>query len=127
MRVGSMLHAAQITRLSFRYTNTTQWALLPSEGVETCSLRHVPDANAPVLGVAEDQLLTRVEENAGDIGVVASAGVHLPGLGVVESPQLHLSIICSGDHERDRWMERCPVDPTFVTVEEVPDHGIGCA
>ena len=55
--------------------------VLPPEGVETGPLGHVPDADALVLAVAEDELLAGVEDGAADVVVVAAAGVHLPGLG----------------------------------------------
>ena len=44
--------------------------------------RHVPDADALVFRVTEDEFLARVKQDAGDIVVMPSTRVHLPGLGV---------------------------------------------
>ena len=56
--------------------------VLASEGVQTGALRHVPHTDALVLTVAQDELLARVEHDAGDVVVVAATGVDLPGFGV---------------------------------------------
>lgn len=45
-------------------------------------LAHVPDSDAFVLGVAEDEFLSRVEQTAGDVVIVTTAGVYLPRLGI---------------------------------------------
>ena len=54
--------------------------VLPPEGVEAGPLAHVPDSDGLVLGVGQDQFLTRMKDGAGDVVVVASACVNLPGL-----------------------------------------------
>ena len=54
--------------------------ILPSKCVETRALGHVPDSYALVLAVAQDKLLSWVEDGTADIVVVASARVHLPSL-----------------------------------------------
>ncbi len=43
-------------------------------------LGHVPDADALVLRVAEDEFLTRMEKDARHVVVVSPARVHLPRL-----------------------------------------------
>ena len=54
--------------------------VLSSEGVETGSLAHVPHSDALVLAVGENQLLARMKDGAGDVVVVATTCVNLPGL-----------------------------------------------
>lgn len=52
-----------------------------------------------VFAVADDQLSLGVEDDGGDVVRVSRHGVHLPRLGLVHTPQLHL--IChdrSGHH-----------------------------
>lgn len=53
-------------------------------------LAHVPDSDAFVLGVAEDEFLSRVEQTAGDVVIVTTAGVYLPRLGIYNTnPHSH--------------------------------------
>ena len=61
--------------------NHPEPVILPPERVKASPLGHVPDADAFILAVAQDELLSRVEAGAADIVVVAPAGVHLPRLG----------------------------------------------
>jgi hypothetical protein len=48
--------------------------------VQAGPLAHVPDSDGLVLTVGEDELLPGVEDGAGDVVIVASTGVNLPGL-----------------------------------------------
>ena len=48
---------------------------------------HVPDADGLVLAVADDQLLSRVEDDARHIVKVAATRVDLPRLGVCSGQQ----------------------------------------
>jgi len=73
--------------------------VVPPECEEALALGHVPDANAAILTVREDQVLTWMEQHAGHVVVVAAAGVHLPGLVLVHSPQLHQAIIGTGHNQ----------------------------
>ena len=59
--------------------------VLASECVEAGALGHVPDADRLVLGVAQNELLLRVEDGARDVVVVAAASVDFPCLGFCES------------------------------------------
>lgn len=43
-------------------------------------LRHIPDSDTLVLGIAEDQLLARVEDSTRHIVIMAPAGINLPCL-----------------------------------------------
>lgn len=53
-------------------------------------LAHVPDSDAFVLRVAEDEFLSRVEQTAGHVVIVTTAGVHLPRLGIYNThPHSH--------------------------------------
>lgn len=54
--------------------------MLTAEGVEADPLGHVPYPDGFVLRVGEDQLLSWMKHDAGHIVVVATAGIHLPGL-----------------------------------------------
>ena len=54
--------------------------MLAPEGVQTGLIAHVPHPDALVLGVGEDQLLSRMEDGAGHVVVMTSTRVHLPGL-----------------------------------------------
>ena len=101
--------------------------VLPSEGVDHHALGHVPDANRFVFAVGQDQILSRVENDAGNVVVVASAGVHFPGLVVVHSPQLHHAIVGGRDDERQGGVERRPVHSSVVSFEHVLDDGVGLA
>lgn len=55
--------------------------MFPPEGVQASPLGHVPDADELVLAVGEDELVSRVEQHAGHVVVVATACVHFPRLG----------------------------------------------
>lgn len=53
-------------------------------------LAHVPDSDAFVLRVAEDEFLSRVEQTAGHVVIVTTAGVHLPSLRIYNThPHSH--------------------------------------
>lgn len=53
-------------------------------------LAHVPDSDAFVLRVAEDEFLSWVEQTAGHVVIVTTAGVHLPRLGIYNThPHSH--------------------------------------
>lgn len=54
--------------------------VFPAERVEAVALGHVPNADALVFRVGEDQLLARVEQHARHVVVVAAARVHFPSL-----------------------------------------------
>ena len=54
--------------------------MLATECVKTLALGHVPDANCLVFGVGNNQLGTRVEQNARNVVVVATTGVNLQAL-----------------------------------------------
>lgn len=56
--------------------------VLPAEGLDPLPLAHVPDPYRLILRVGDDEVLSSVEEDAGDIVGVAPEGVHLPGLRV---------------------------------------------
>mmetsp|Transcript_23864 Transcript_23864/g.42558 ORF Transcript_23864/g.42558 Transcript_23864/m.42558 type:complete len:426 (+) Transcript_23864:695-1972(+) len=73
--------------------------MLPSEGVDTETLRHVPNADGFVLGIGHDQVLATVEHHARHVVGVAAEGVHFPGLALVVPPQLDLSVISAGDNK----------------------------
>ena len=48
-------------------------------------LAHVPDPDAFVLGVTENELLSGVKQTAGHVVIVTTAGVHFPGLGIYKT------------------------------------------
>ena len=54
--------------------------VIATERLEGGALGHVPNTDRLVLGVGQDQLLTRVEGHAGHVVVVTAASVDLPSL-----------------------------------------------
>ena len=54
--------------------------VLPPEGVQAGPLGRVPHPDGLVLGVGDDQVLPRVEDDAGHVVVVAAASVNFPSL-----------------------------------------------
>jgi hypothetical protein len=54
--------------------------VLTTEGLNSRTLGHVPDANALVLGNRDDELLALVEDSARNVVGVSSASVNLPSL-----------------------------------------------
>ena len=54
--------------------------VLPPEGVQAGPLGRVPHPDGLVLGVGDDQVLPRVEDDAGHVVIVAAASVHFPSL-----------------------------------------------
>jgi hypothetical protein len=108
------------------------------QAVQPKQKRH--KGNAP-----HNDFLTGVKDGAGDVVEVATAGVHLPSLGIYEggqvpplaapgpaklahpqrpkgtvhAPQLHLAVVCAGHDERHRGVEGCPVHPSVVALEDM--------
>lgn len=72
--------------------------VLATEGLHAGTLGHIPHADAFVLGVRDDDVLTSVKHDAGHIVDVPAKGVDLPCLGVVHAPQLHLAIVRPGNN-----------------------------
>lgn len=74
--------------------------VVPAEGLHSGPFGHIPDPDALVLGVGEDELLARVEDGTGHVVVVAAARIQLPCLG--------FWTVGEGDHRRDDtgWKER---------------------
>mmetsp|Transcript_21251 Transcript_21251/g.54262 ORF Transcript_21251/g.54262 Transcript_21251/m.54262 type:complete len:230 (-) Transcript_21251:30-719(-) len=98
--------------------------VLAAEGVDACPPGHVPDADRPVLGVRQDQVLLRVEETARDVVEVAAQRVDFPSLGVVHSPELDQPVVGSGDDQRQRGVEGRPIDTPLVALQHVLDDGV---
>ncbi len=55
--------------------------VVPAEGLHSSPFGHIPDPDALVLRVREDELLARVEDSTGHIVVVSAARIQLPCLG----------------------------------------------
>lgn len=120
--------------------------VFPPESVETGALRQVPNSDAFVLRVGQDELLARVEKDARHVVVVAAAGIHFPSLqsrstdwvyvdfisrargntylGFAHTPQLDLTVVRSRDNERQSGMEWRPVNSPVVAFQNVADDGI---
>mmetsp|Transcript_237 Transcript_237/g.560 ORF Transcript_237/g.560 Transcript_237/m.560 type:complete len:358 (+) Transcript_237:4849-5922(+) len=98
--------------------------VLPSKGLDASPLGHVPNPDALVLRVRDDHVLLGVEHDARHVVRVPPQGVHLPGLGVVHSPQLDLPVVRSRYDEGQRGVERRPVHSPVVTLENVLDDGV---
>ncbi|KAF9408069.1 hypothetical protein HW555_012131 [Spodoptera exigua] len=88
-----------------------------------------------VLTVGEDQLMSCVEEHAGDIVVVATARVHLPSLrlvrcsaqwylSIVHPPEFDLSVVSGRYYERQAWVEGGPVHSSVVALQDMFDDSI---
>ena len=88
------------------------------------ALLHVPDADAAVLRVGDDEVVLRVEHDAGDVVRVAAQRVHLPRLGLVHAPQLDLPVVGARHDEVLRGVERRPVDAAVVALEHVLDNRV---
>lgn len=58
--------------------------MLPTEGVQTRALGHVPDADGLVLTVGDNQLVSRVEQYAGNVVVVPATCVYFPCLSDIQ-------------------------------------------
>mmetsp|Transcript_35164 Transcript_35164/g.101267 ORF Transcript_35164/g.101267 Transcript_35164/m.101267 type:complete len:220 (-) Transcript_35164:378-1037(-) len=101
--------------------------VLPPEGVDADALRGVPHADRAVLGVGQDQLLLRVEHDAGHVVEVAPERVDLPRLRVVHPPKLDQAVIRAGHDERKRRVEGRPVHTPLVAFQHVLHHGVGSA
>lgn len=99
--------------------------VFPPERVQVVSLRHVPDANALVLAVGQEEFLAWVEQDARDVVVMSAACVDLPGFGIVHSPQLDLAVVRSGDYQRESGVEARPVYSAIVAFENVLDDSVG--
>lgn len=54
--------------------------MFPSVGMKTGSLSHVPDADRFVLTIGKNKLMLGLEQNAGDIIIVATACIYFPCL-----------------------------------------------
>ena len=54
--------------------------MFPPEGVKTGSLGRVPNPNGLVFAVGDNQVLTRVKDDAADVVVMAATRVNLPSL-----------------------------------------------
>merc|ERR1719151_163418 len=105
-------------------SNHPEPVILPPERVKTGALGHVPNPDALVLTVAQDQLLPGVKDGTADIVVVAPAGVHLPSLVVVHPPQLDLPVIGPADDQRHAWVEIGPVHSPVMTLQHMLHNSI---
>lgn len=65
-----------------------------------------------------------MESDARHVVVVTAAGVDLPSLVLVHAPEFDLPIVSARHHQRQRWMERRPVDTAVVSLEDVLHNGV---
>mmetsp|Transcript_28238 Transcript_28238/g.86273 ORF Transcript_28238/g.86273 Transcript_28238/m.86273 type:complete len:201 (-) Transcript_28238:656-1258(-) len=98
--------------------------MLAPERLHALPLRHVPHADGLVFGVGDDQLLFGMEERTRDVVDMTAQGVHLPRLRLVHPPQLDLPVICTGDNERQRRVERRPVHPAIMSLKHILNGGV---
>ena len=63
------------------------------QNLEVDPLRDVPDTDAAIFRVGNNQLLLRVENGAGDVVGVPPHRVHFPRLCLVHAPQLDLELV----------------------------------
>ena len=93
--------------------------MLSPERLHGRPLREVPDAHRLVLTARHDELMFGMEERGGDIVEVTSASIHLPSLRLAHAPDLDLPVVRSRYNERQRRVERSPVDATVMALEHV--------
>ena len=97
----------------------------PAELVEVNEpFGHVPDSNGFIFSIGENEILSGMKCDTGDIVVMSSTGVHFPSFVLVHSPQLHQSIICCSDDQRQGGMKCCPIHSSIVSFQDMFDDGI---
>lgn len=82
--------------------------VLATESLDSCALAHIPYSDGFILGIANDELVSGVEEGTRDIVEMTPACIHFPRLGVAHSPEFDLTIVASRHDQRQRRMERGP-------------------
>ena len=90
--------------------------VLAPERLNTHALLDVPDADGAVLRVRDDEVVLRVEHDTADVVRVSAQRVHLPRLGLVHAPELHLSVVRTGDDEVLGRVEGRPVHAAVVAL-----------
>eukprot|EP00962_Isochrysis_galbana_P057468 scaffold29832_cov112-Isochrysis_galbana.AAC.7 len=98
--------------------------VLAAKRLHPLPLRHVPHTDGLVLRVGDDELLLWVEERARHIVDVSAQRVNLPSLGLVHAPQLDLPVVGARDNQRERRVERRPVDSPVVALQDILDRGV---
>mmetsp|Transcript_9412 Transcript_9412/g.32760 ORF Transcript_9412/g.32760 Transcript_9412/m.32760 type:complete len:512 (+) Transcript_9412:1111-2646(+) len=98
--------------------------VLAAERLHAGALAHVPHADGLVLGIGHDDVLPGVEHDARHVVHVAAQRVHLPRLGVVHAPQLHLAVVRARDDQRQGRVEARPVHAPVVALQHVLHHGV---
>ena len=93
--------------------------VLTADGLHARALLHVPHANGLILAVANDELLSRMENNTRNIVEMTTARVHFPGLGIVHTPQLDLAIISSRDKKGHTGVESNPIDSPIMALKHM--------
>ena len=96
--------------------------MLPAEGLYGRSLREIPDSNCFIFSARYDQFVFGVEDSAGDIVEVTTAGVDLPRLQVTHPPQFNLPVIRSRNDEGKGWVEDSIIDTTIMTLQNILDR-----
>mmetsp|Transcript_10477 Transcript_10477/g.18920 ORF Transcript_10477/g.18920 Transcript_10477/m.18920 type:complete len:219 (-) Transcript_10477:503-1159(-) len=97
---------------------------LPTEGLYAHTLGHIPDTNAAILRVGNDEFLLGVEETARYIVGMAAEGIYLPSLGLAHSPEFDLTIICRTCQQGQGGVKGCPIHATVMSLQDVFDHNI---
>lgn len=101
--------------------------VLSSKRLHPRPLAHVPHSDGLILRVRDDDVLPRVKHHARHVVHVPAQGVHLPRLGIVHPPQLHLTVIRARDDERQRRVETRPVHAAVVALEDVLHDRVAAA
>mmetsp|Transcript_11249 Transcript_11249/g.32344 ORF Transcript_11249/g.32344 Transcript_11249/m.32344 type:complete len:424 (-) Transcript_11249:228-1499(-) len=97
---------------------------LPAEGLHANALGDVPDSDAAILAVGDDQVVLGVEETARDVVGVPTQRVDLPRLRLGHAPQLDLTVIGGRRQQRQGRVEAGPVDSAIVALQDVLDDDV---
>ena len=93
--------------------------MFPTESLHRGSFRQVPNSNSFVLSAGYDELMLGMEKRRRHVVEMSPARVNLPCLRLAHAPDLDLPVVRSRYNERQRRVERSPVDATVMTLEHV--------
>ena len=97
---------------------------LPSKSLDTNSLTHIPNPNAPILTITNDKVLLGMEQTTRNIIRMSSERIHLPRLGIAHPPEFDLTIIRSGCNKGKSRVKCRPINSTIMTFENILDHDV---